>query len=179
MAAPLVTQETTAATSGASRACAGTCAHAHTGPTRRAVLAVGASLAGAGVLVACGAPDDDAPAQDAGSAGAGSGGGEGSGEAGGGASLAALEDVPVGGALSATTAAGDPIILVQAEEGTVVAFSAVCTHSGCTVAPDGEEIVCPCHGSVFDLTGKNVDGPAPSPLPPVEVEVRDGQVVEV
>lgn len=57
-----------------------------------------------------------------------------------------------------------------------MAFSAVCTHQGCTVAADGAGLRCPCHGSTYDLTGANTAGPAPSPLPKVEVTVTDGQV---
>ena len=58
------------------------------------------------------------------------------------------------------------------------AFSATCTHQGCTVGPvrDGR-IVCPCHGSEFDArTGAVVRGPATRPLPQVRVVVRDGAV---
>lgn len=57
-----------------------------------------------------------------------------------------------------------------------MAFSAVCTHQGCTVAADGAGLRCPCHGSTYDLTGANTAGPAPSPLPKVEVTVTGGQV---
>ena len=92
------------------------------------------------------------------------------------ATLAQLSDIPVGGAISAKLADGKPIILVQPEEGTVVALSAVCTHQQCTVAPDGDELRCPCHGSVYDLTGANVSGPAPSPLAQFDVHVSNGAV---
>ncbi|MET0789825.1 MAG: Rieske (2Fe-2S) protein [Cellulomonas sp.] len=116
-------------------------------------------VAAAGVLAACGGGDTPASTPSPG------------------APLAQVSDIPVGGALSATGADGKPIILLQPEAGTVTAVSAICTHQGCTVAPDGDELACPCHGSVFDLTGANVSGPAPSPLPAVDVHVSDGAVL--
>lgn len=139
-------------------------------PTRRTFLAVGASVAGVGVLAACGS---DAPPADDGAA-------AGSGETpAGAAALVALADVPVGGVVSATTAAGEPVVVSQPEEGTVVAFSAVCTHQGCVVKPEGAELHCPCHGSVFDaFTGENLEGPAPRPLDAVTVRVEGSDVVE-
>ncbi len=127
-------------------------------------------VAAAGVLAACGGGTDT---PSAGSSGGSSGG---SSAAAGGA-LAQVSDIPVGGAISATDADGKPIFLVQPEAGTVVGLSAVCTHQGCTVAVDGEELACPCHGSVFDLTGANVSGPADKPLPAFDVHVSDGAVL--
>ncbi|WP_456845385.1 QcrA and Rieske domain-containing protein [Cellulomonas sp. P5_C6] len=132
---------------------------------RRAVLVraglVTMGVAAAGVLAACGGGGSDTPASTPAP----------------GAALAQVSDIPVGGALAATGADGKPIILLQPEAGTVTAVSAICTHQGCTVAPDGKELKCPCHGSVFDLTGGNVSGPAPSPLPAVDVHVSDGAVL--
>jgi len=96
-------------------------------------------------------------------------------DGGGGASpIATTADIPVGGAIAATTAAGEPILLTQPAEGEIHAFSSVCTHQGCTVEPGDGELACPCHGSVFDLaTGEPVQGPAPEPLPEIQVEVAD------
>jgi len=50
--------------------------------------------------------------------------------------------------------------------GGVYALSAVCTHLGCITRFRSEQrvIACPCHGSVFDLEGNVVHGPAPRPL---------------
>jgi len=96
-----------------------------------------------------------------------------------GSALVALSDVPVGGSVSATTASGAKIVVAQPVAGDVVAFSAVCTHAGCTVGADGNQLVCPCHQSIFEsATGAVVSGPADKPLPEVAVAVKDGQVVE-
>jgi cytochrome b6-f complex iron-sulfur subunit len=91
--------------------------------------------------------------------------------------LAKLSAIPVGGSIAATQA-GKPITLARPSAGTVAAFSAVCTHLGCTVNPGGPQLNCPCHGSVFDtFTGQVVHGPASIPLPPVAVHLADGYVV--
>jgi len=60
----------------------------------------------------------------------------------------------------------------------VIAFSATCTHQGCTVnAIEESVIVCPCHLSRFALaTGEPVSGPAQRPLPSIAVEVRGEDV---
>lgn len=56
-------------------------------------------------------------------------------------------------------------------QGGVYALSAVCTHLGCITRFLSDEgvIACPCHGSRFDLEGNVVHGPAPRPLPWIEV----------
>lgn len=94
-----------------------------------------------------------------------------------GADLVALADVPVGKAVAAKGPLGGPVLVVRASETEVVAFSAVCTHEGCTVEPSEEGLDCPCHGSRFaTLTGEVVQGPAGRALPKIAVEVVDGQV---
>jgi Rieske Fe-S protein len=89
--------------------------------------------------------------------------------------LIALDDVPAGGGTVLRDAA---VVLTRTSDGELHAFSAVCTHQGCTVDEVvGGTIDCPCHGSRFDaLTGAVTRGPAARPLPPVAVVVRDGQV---
>jgi cytochrome b6-f complex iron-sulfur subunit len=53
----------------------------------------------------------------------------------------------------------------------VYALSAVCTHLGCITryVADENAIACPCHGSRFDLEGSVTHGPAPRPLPWIEI----------
>jgi len=44
---------------------------------------------------------------------------------------------------------------------------------------DGERLLCPCHGSVFEsFTGAVLNGPAREPLPEVPVRVEGDGVVE-
>jgi Rieske Fe-S protein len=89
--------------------------------------------------------------------------------------LADLSAIPAGGGLIVDN---PPVVLVRGRGDDVHAFSAVCTHQGCTVdRVTGGRIVCPCHGSSFDAaTGAVTGGPAPRPLPVIHVVVRDGTV---
>ena len=45
-------------------------------------------------------------------------------------------------------------------------FSPICVHLGCHFDwhPEIKEFICPCHGSVYSITGKVLGGPAPRPL---------------
>jgi Rieske Fe-S protein len=90
--------------------------------------------------------------------------------------LAALADVPAGGGLVLADAG---IVLVRGAGDEVHAFSSVCTHQGCPVSGvSGGRILCPCHASAFDAaTGEVLAGPAPAPLPPVEVTVQGAAVL--
>jgi cytochrome b6-f complex iron-sulfur subunit len=55
-----------------------------------------------------------------------------------------------------------------------VALSSVCTHEGCTVGYDlpANNIKCPCHGSVFAITGSVITGPAPYGLQLYPVNIK-------
>jgi Rieske Fe-S protein len=137
--------------------------------TRRAALAFGGVGAVGSALALAGC------APTGGSANGGSGQAPASDVAG--QDVAALADIPVGGSIDATIG-GAPVLLSQPTAGTVVAFSAICTHQGCVVAAAGSQFECPCHGSVFDAaTGAVEHGPAPDPLPQVAVTVDGDRVV--
>jgi Rieske Fe-S protein len=66
----------------------------------------------------------------------------------------------------ALTFEGKRLIVIRVSATEVVALSAVCTHTGCTVryTPINADIECPCHGSTFALDGKVTHGPAARPL---------------
>ena len=92
--------------------------------------------------------------------------------------LAVLADMKIGSAIAAKTQDDKSLLMTRTSETEVVAFSATCTHQGCTVAPDGAKLACPCHGSMYDAqTGKVLQGPAPAPLSSVAVKVVNGNVV--
>jgi len=74
---------------------------------------------------------------------------------------------------------GERVIVVQAQE-RVCAFSAKCTHEGCTVTylPGQSVIWCPCHDGRFDLNGRVLSGPPPRPLTQFAVNRQpDGGIV--
>jgi cytochrome b6-f complex iron-sulfur subunit len=92
--------------------------------------------------------------------------------------LVPLAEVPVGGAVVLTSAGGERLVVARPEEDRVVGFSAVCTHLGCVVEAEGAELHCGCHGSRFDAaSGGVLQGPAPDPLPEVQVRVEGEDVV--
>jgi arsenite oxidase small subunit len=95
------------------------------------------------------------------------------------AAIAAESDVAPGSAVTFKDA-GSPAVLVHLNNGDFVAYSAVCTHQGCTVAYKNGQLACPCHGSVFDPAkgAAVVAGPAPKPLPEIPVKVEGGEVVK-
>lgn len=94
-----------------------------------------------------------------------------------GGALIPLDEVPVGG-VAAVTIARRPAFIARPTPDTVRAFSAVCTHRGCTVVAAGDILLCPCHGSHFDLlTGDVLRGPAEKPLPAIDVAIAEGGVI--
>lgn len=75
---------------------------------------------------------------------------------------------------------GSPDIVIHETSGTLVAYTAVCTHAGCTVGYQGGQIVCPCHGAVYDpQTGAVVSGPAPAPLATRKVIESGGELYAI
>jgi Rieske Fe-S protein len=133
---------------------------------RRTVLQIGGLVAVGGVVAACGSSassTDSSAAAPAGSAG------------GGGSGTTKTSDVPVGGGV---IIAAPAVVITQPSAGEFKAFTAICTHKGCTVSSvENNEILCPCHGSKFSGTdGSVIQGPATAPLAPAAITVSGDSI---
>ena len=88
----------------------------------------------------------------------------------------ALED----GGLHRVELEGEAVVIARCEDGDVCAISAVCSHMGGPLDEgerDGDIVVCPWHGSRFDLrTGGVEGGPAVFRQPRYETRIRAGKV---
>lgn len=63
-----------------------------------------------------------------------------------------------------------PAVLIHSASG-FTALSLVCTHLGCTVEQKDGGFACPCHGSLYDVNGKVLRGPAQKALRALRVEI--------
>jgi Rieske Fe-S protein len=150
--------------------------------------ALGVGAAGTSILAACGGGQEKAssPASDQEVTGRVEGateatqGGASVAQVAGGGLIAQESDVTPGSAVEFTDEElGQPAVLVRLENGDFKAYSAVCTHRGCTVNYRDGKLACPCHGSVYDPARDAAveAGPAPTPLTEIPVEVRGGEVI--
>ncbi len=138
-----------------------------TQPTRRSVIqaaaTIGAAATAGGALAGCGSGTAASVASAA------------SGAAAAAAEALKKADIPVGGGKVL-----GKVVVTQPTAGTFKAFSAICTHQGCTVSKiENAQIICACHDSVFDAaTGAVVSGPAKGPLAAKAITVSgDGLTV--
>jgi cytochrome b6-f complex iron-sulfur subunit len=85
------------------------------------------------------------------------------------------EEIPVG---SLTVLPAQRVFIAHEAAG-FYAMGAVCTHLGCLVQYERERnrLLCPCHGSQFSTRGEVTQGPAPRPLPRLQLAYERGQLV--
>jgi len=59
------------------------------------------------------------------------------------------------------------VYVVKTGDNRLHVLANTCSHMQCNVHCDPSlgQFLCPCHGGLYDLTGRNVGGPPPSPLP--------------
>ena len=76
--------------------------------------------------------------------------------------------------------AGDVPVLLCRQQGQLYALSAVCPHAGGPLnegALEGRSVICPWHGSQFDLAdGSIIHGPASVQPPLYDTRVENGQI---
>jgi Rieske Fe-S protein len=89
-----------------------------------------------------------------------------------------LDDFPIGGSKTVVVAER-PVLVIRATDGSLRAFSALCTHLQCVVAYSAErnQIECPCHSGIYSADGLNVAGPPPRPLEELAIAVNEGTVL--
>lgn len=154
--------------------------------TRRAILAGAVGAGAAAVVAACGGGGGGS---DSGSSGSNGSNGQAQAPAAtGGAStpaestapgangLATTSEIPVGGGKIFDA---QKVVVTQPAAGQFKAFSAICTHMGCTVGSvSGGLIKCPCHGSEYSIQDGSVKGgPAPKALPAKQVTVTGNEII--
>ena len=92
--------------------------------------------------------------------------------------LAALK---VGGTKNFIATNGAPAVLFRTKNG-VFAYSAICTHQGCSVefSPQYKALLCPCHGAMYDpfSDAKVLSGPTNRPLDKVKVAINGDWIVQ-
>ena len=71
------------------------------------------------------------------------------------------------------------VYLMSSTDG-LLAFSAKCPHLGCTVNFDAvsKKFKCPCHGSIFDASGKWISGPAKRNLESLPIQKLPNGAIE-
>jgi len=92
--------------------------------------------------------------------------------------VASTKDVGPG-KMNGVEAGGKPAFLVNLGD-KYYAIGNICTHMGCMLSDGvlkGENVQCPCHGSIFDVkTGNVTKGPAKKPEPVFQVKVEGDQI---
>jgi nitrite reductase/ring-hydroxylating ferredoxin subunit len=93
--------------------------------------------------------------------------------------VAKVDDVPPGSA-TVVDVKGIEVALINSG-GEYYAIGNECTHAGGSLGEgdlvEENQIECPLHGSVFDVTtGEVVNGPADEPVPSYEVKVDNGVI---
>ena len=93
--------------------------------------------------------------------------------------VAAKQDELKPGSFKTFPFGSQPGILIRRDDGSYRAFSAVCTHLGCTVQyRSGDKLIwCACHNGLYNLEGANVAGPPPRPLERFDVHLQGDDIV--
>lgn len=92
--------------------------------------------------------------------------------------VGAVDDIPTDGS-RLVRVDGRPVLVIRMEDGVLHALGATCSYTEeCQLEwdPLRHQIICPCHGDVFDIFGNVLQGPSSIPLRRYAVEVVDGRI---
>jgi nitrite reductase/ring-hydroxylating ferredoxin subunit len=93
--------------------------------------------------------------------------------------LASINDVKPNSMMGITI--NEQKILLANINGNYNAIGDKCTHRGCQLSKgklQGETVVCPCHGSTYELkTGNFTKGPTKKPEPAYELKVENNDIM--
>jgi nitrite reductase/ring-hydroxylating ferredoxin subunit len=93
--------------------------------------------------------------------------------------LASIDDVKPNSMIDVEIK-GQKILLANVN-GNYYALSNVCMHRGCQLSKgklQGETVVCPCHGSTYELkTGNFTKGPTKKPQQTYEIKVENKDIM--
>ncbi|MDQ1020703.1 Rieske (2Fe-2S) protein [Streptomyces afghaniensis] len=139
--------------------------------TRRTVLLTTGATGAVALVAACGGGGDDNGSTSTSSPT----GQETAGRKTAGRDLASTDEIPVGGGKIFKE---EKVVVTQPDQGRFKAFSAICTHMGCTVTTVSDGTInCPCHGSKYHVAdGSVAHGPATRPLPAEHITVEGNSV---
>lgn len=68
--------------------------------------------------------------------------------------------------------------VIKHSQNKATVFSPICPHLGCYYNWNGsaDKFMCPCHGSIFSITGNVLGGPAPRPLDTLPHKIEKGRL---
>jgi 3-phenylpropionate/trans-cinnamate dioxygenase ferredoxin component len=93
--------------------------------------------------------------------------------------LASIDDVKPNSMMRVTIS--DQKILLANVNGNYYAIGDVCMHRGCKLSEgelEGETVICPCHGSTYDLkTGNFLKGPTKKGEPTYNLKIENNDIM--
>ena len=69
-----------------------------------------------------------------------------------------------------------PICVYKIDKDNYTALSTKCTHSACEIKPQGDFLICPCHGSEFTNQGVVLNPPAEENLQSFKINIDDENI---
>ncbi len=89
----------------------------------------------------------------------------------------ANKELRLSNAIPAGLSISDEVVFYKSDQ-EIKVFSARCTHLGCKINHiEGDEIVCPCHGSRYNTEGKPVKGPSVKRLKELDFELDQDEII--